>query len=86
MIQYHNDLKMVIESCIGDDSDLIREVSITNNHIKLFPIKKEESWNKIYKDFYELHAKEMEEGKMNGQYMRKLREFLEVNYNPPTKK
>lgn len=48
-----------------------------NNHIKLFPIKKEEDWEDVIQDIAEKYKIMIDV---------RIEEYLEKNYNPPSRK
>ena len=59
------------------------EIKLTNNHIKLFPVKKEESWDDNWTTFIKTDAYKdaLDPSEVLAWYKR----FLKQNYNPPTR-
>lgn len=55
-------------------------IKFTNNHVKLFPVKKEESWDDIFHKYWNEPTRE------NTGVVGNFKEWFQANYNPPTRK
>ncbi len=72
----------VIDNGTNYKEFFIKQIKLNkDNHIKLFPINKEESWDEIMAKYikYAMHVK------ITANSFQNLSEWLEENYNPPTK-
>lgn len=63
---------------------LVNTIKLTNNHIKLFPIKKEEGWDDTWTAFIKTDAYKVATD--TSEVLAWYKRFLKQNYNPPTKK
>lgn len=77
----------------------MKKTKLTNNHIKLFPIKKEktltehwgirkeeESWDDIINEYERLSDEKESNGIRLNVHWCTFRQYLKENYNPPIKK